>query len=1146
MISSNTSNVYHVDNANISVSLENVSTSFYSDVLVPVELYNYRDFNSIDQIFSFNPNYLEFKGIIDDVASQNVTFNYTYLSPGIIKVVGNGNFSFLFNPTTIYYLDFIPLVHYNIKTEVLLDYSELGKVTYPFQSSSYITLARGWTNLGPSNIYAPPMIVDGGAGTVSAIGYSPYNLDTIYVGSGRGGPWQANIYQGADVNGFGGVFKTTDGGKSWSSVDLGLNSTTVNAIVVNPSDPNEVVIATGGLNTEVGGGIYKTINGGESWQETFPVGGNAFAYVNGVLYAASYHAILRSTNFGSTWEILKNFSQIVTTIAVSKNGTIYVGVYQTLQNFPDVQILVSKNGGSDFSEVANFPGYYTVSQIIINPTNDSNLWALVHHGYTIYPSLYRSQNYGLNWTVVNDTLVGINFEKIPSISSTFAEAPQAISYDPINGSVIYVIGPGYIYRSTDGGNHFTLLNSHLDSPNGGQDNRIISIDPLNDDIIFVGSDQGLIVSYNYGQTWHGLNNRSSSLLYDVAENGPYIFTTAQDWPPLFSNNYGKSWYMTQDSEEGVVAVDPYNASIVIHVPPWNNPVYVSNDGGKTFFVSNVNTTELYVQARDTPDAVAFGPNMIYIYGKYGIFYSKDYGHSFNLIQGSPHDPFNGGGTLTVSPSNPNIVYASNWNGLYVSDNYGFNWTEINSIIPTGTGQIGSIAVDPFNSSVIFFDVYHWYSNDIVYVSFNGGRTYKYANISSTDIFTVPPYLNFYNYKGKPILVYVSNNGVYLTTDMGRHWQNINYNLYDHIVSSFFLSSNGSAYISTYGSGVWYDPQPFDLNFSLPKPMLTGYLPSGYFLIINNMATNASGYFITQINPGANRLTIKMPNGVVNITLNANNGKIYYYNFMIFKLYNISFTESGLPPGTRWSVTLNGTTKSSNSSSIVFNEPDGKYYYRIGSINGYSVSPSSGCVLVNESSVSENLAFTQIEYNVAFTESGLPAGAQWSVTLNGATKSSNSSTIVFQEPIGMYTYTVGSVSGYTVFLGSGTINVTGNEQIAMSFEPVLYAITFTESGLPSGTLWSVTLNGTTRSSTNSSITFMMPAGSYAYTVSAPNGYKTSQSSGSISILASSVSVPVTYSSTTIMPSHSSNSLMIAGLVIVIVIIAVVVLAFRRRK
>jgi len=78
--------------------------------------------------------------------------------------------------------------------------------------------------------------------------------------------------------------------------------------------------------------------------------------------------------------------------------------------------------------------------------------------------------------------------------------------------------------------------------------------------------------------------------------------------------------------------------------------------------------------------------------------------------------------------------------------------------------------------------------------------------------------------------------------------------------------------------------------------------------------------------------------------------------------------------------------------------------------------------------------------------------------------------------------------------------------------------------------------------------MMPAGSYAYTVSAPNGYKTSQSSGSISILASSVSVPVTYSSTTIMPSHSSslNSLMIAGLVIVIVIIAVVVLAFRRRK
>jgi len=86
------------------------------------------------------------------------------------------------------------------------------------------------------------------------------------------------------------------------------------------------------------------------------------------------------------------------------------------------------------------------------------------------------------------------------------------------------------------------------------------------------------------------------------------------------------------------------------------------------------------------------------------------------------------------------------------------------------------------------------------------------------------------------------------------------------------------------------------------------------------------------------------------------------------IYTITFTENGLPSGTSWSVTLNGTTESSTSNSIVFNEPNGKYYFSIVSINGYSAYPSSGTLYVDNSGVSESVSFKQITLkDIAFSD-----------------------------------------------------------------------------------------------------------------------------------------------------------------------------------
>ena len=79
-------------------------------------------------------------------------------------------------------------------------------------------------------------------------------------------------------------------------------------------------------------------------------------------------------------------------------------------------------------------------------------------------------------------------------------------------------------------------------------------------------------------------------------------------------------------------------------------------------------------------------------------------------------------------------------------------------------------------------------------------------------------------------------------------------------------------------------------------------------------------------------------------------------------YTITFTESGLPSGTSWSVTFNNQTQTSSTDSITFTSPNGTYNYTIGSVSGYSSLPSSGTVTVNNANEIINISFIILSYH----------------------------------------------------------------------------------------------------------------------------------------------------------------------------------------
>ena len=217
---------------------------------------------------------------------------------------------------------------------------------------------------------------------------------------------------------------------------------------------------------------------------------------------------------------------------------------------------------------------------------------------------------------------------------------------------------------------------------------------------------------------------------------------------------------------------------------------------------------------------------------------------------------------------------------------------------------------------------------------------------------------------------------------------------------------------------------------------------------------------------------------------------------------VKFTESGLPSGTSWSVTFNGVSSSSTTSTITFNEVTGKSYsYSIGTVYGYNPSPSSGSITVGTGGYTKGINFSpnpNTFYSVTFTESGLSSETPWSVTLNGQEKSSNLS-ISFLENSGTYSYSIPTTNNatgtYSPDISSGSVNVQGNTTINIGFTLTkrLYAVTFTESGLPSNTYWNIFFNNSEDLGAESghTITFYAYDGTYTYEV-----YTNPQSGGTM--------------------------------------------------
>jgi photosystem II stability/assembly factor-like uncharacterized protein len=412
-------------------------------------------------------------------------------------------------------------------------------------------------------------------GRVVAVAGVPGDSTTFYFGSVNGGIW-----------------KTSDAGVVWTPIFDGQPVGSIGALAVAASDPK--IIYAGSGETDIrsdlssGNGVYKSNDGGATWnriglEETRQISRIVIDPQNpNVVYVGALgHAygpneqrgVYKSVDGGAQWaRVLDLGSEIGISdlaIATSLPQLLFAGAWHTHRppwstyapiDGPGSGLYRSKDAGKTWSRLQrNGLPDGDWGRVGVDVSQDGKrVYALISvQGQANKSGLYRSDDGGNNWTLVNSD---------PRITSR-AWYFNRITIDPQNADVLYIPNVA-LYRSEDGGKTISIVRG---AP-GGDDYHQLWIDPKNSASMVLGTDQGTTVSLNRGQTWSSWYNQPTAQLYHVTTDDqfPYsVYGAQQDSGSAavvsrtdHDQITPRDWFPAGPSESGYLVVDPKDPNIV--------------------------------------------------------------------------------------------------------------------------------------------------------------------------------------------------------------------------------------------------------------------------------------------------------------------------------------------------------------------------------------------------------------------------------------------------------------------------------------------------------------------------------------------------------------------------------------------------------
>jgi hypothetical protein len=545
-----------------------------------------------------------------------------------------------------------------------------------------------------------PVFETYGVASIGDIAIHPTNPDIVYVGTG-----EPNNRQTATFGD--GVYKTVDGGKTFAKV--GLSETqTIARIVIDPRNPEVVYVAAAGhlFGPSADRGVYKTTDGGRTWSKIKYVDENTgFTDIaidpsnSNVLYAASYQrrrtgccfngggpgsGLWKSDDAGRSWRQLNGnglpggtYGRIAVDVARSNPNVVYAEIETSGADVPEPAPAATgagaaagagRGGAYDWCNNAG-PGRGFGGGRGGQAT-DSTRPAPALDGAR--SGIFRSDNKGKSWTIVS------NCNSRPLYFSQ-------IRIDPNTDNTLYVAGVR-LARSLDAGRTFLGLDAGGGFFNMGEDQHALWIDPHNSNHLLRGNDAGLGVSWDQGRSWEYVRTMATALAYWVtADMGhPYwVYTGLQDndsWAGASATRgrtgiTGASWFHLTGGDGFQTAVDPTDFHIVYSSSQDGS---VSRTDLRTGRTQSIRPTAPAARpASSGADSAAAPPRSACVDGRtapQGGGRGGGTPNTPNVINARPGDTyrFNWNTPLLLSPHNAGTVWIGG-NRLFKSVNRGESW-----------------------------------------------------------------------------------------------------------------------------------------------------------------------------------------------------------------------------------------------------------------------------------------------------------------------------------------------------------------------------------------------------------------------------------------------------------------------------------------
>ena len=656
-----------------------------------------------------------------------------------------------------------------------------------------------WRSVGPfgfqtSGFYGSSPNADGGR--IRAIAIHPTNPSIVYAGSASGGVWRTN-----------------NGGATWTPLTDNQCSLNTGSIAIDPVNPNIVYVGTGEPTQSNGCGLLRSFDGGTSWTEIN--GAGVLAPVNGtqttrayrirvapstagtqntsvVLYAAN-NGLHRSTNSGAAWTTV--LSGFITDVEFDPANDNIVWAARATAGSTTNGVYRSTDRGATWSQVYVTGSTVQRISLAVSPSAPNAVWA-VEIVATRMDKLVRFDGASATPTVL--TAQGVYGGQSRLDFGTQSTYNLVLEVDPQDANTV-ILGGSRMYRSRDGGQSFSVVayDLHVDW-------HAFEYAPSDPNVIVGGNDGGVHASYDRGNSWVSRNtNIAVTQFYPGIAVHPtipdFIAGGLQDNSSLWGFGSG-FWTMSAPSGDG-----GWNA-----FSPANSNVFWTTSYGTGFIVrvtrnplgTGISQTQRGFTSSDrkqflSPMVIDPTNSATLYYATYRLWRTLNEGSAWAVL--TP-DLSKGSGTITsvaISPVDARVIWVGTSDGnVQLSQDAGATFAIVSSALPLRAVTDIAPDVTLAGRAVITHSgtgTGHVYSTD----DFGA----NWVNLSGTlpDI----PFNAVVAVQGTPRLFVAADVGIYESTDNGASWSVANQGFPNaRVLDLVYQAATGNLYASTYGRGLW--------------------------------------------------------------------------------------------------------------------------------------------------------------------------------------------------------------------------------------------------------------------------------------------------------------------------------------------------------